>query len=44
MSYERNSEIIIVILEATLTILKSIKKLRSLIKKKGKEDSLVNDI
>ena len=37
MNYEKGQDIIIVVLDMTLTIFKGIKKLRSLIKKKAKK-------
>ena len=37
MDYEKGQDIIIVMLDMTLTIFKGIKKLRSLIKKKAKK-------
>ena len=37
MSYEKNQEIIIVVLDIALTIFKGIKKLRGIIKKKAKK-------
>lgn len=46
MSYEKATDILIVVLDATLQILKAIKKLRSLTnsnKKKGSGDSYVYD-
>ena len=37
MSYETNQEIIIVLLDMALTVLKGIKKLRGILKKKAKK-------
>jgi len=37
MSYEKNQDIIIVLLDIALTIFKGIKKLRGIIKKKAKK-------
>jgi len=37
MNYEKGQDIIIVVLDMTLTIFKGIKKLRSLIKRKAKK-------
>lgn len=42
MNYERNQEILIVLLEMSLTVLKNLKKLHGLLKKKGQKLKKVN--
>jgi len=44
MSYERNQDIAIVLLDMTLTVLKGIKKLHGLLKKKGQKLKKVNHL
>ena len=44
MSYERNQEILIVLLDLALTVLKSIKKLQGLLKKKSQKLKTVNHL
>ena len=43
MNNERGSDVVVIVLEALLQILKAIKKLQSLFKKKTRGDSLVSN-
>lgn len=44
MNYERNQEILIVLLEMSLTVLKNLKKLHGLLKKKGQKLKKANHL
>ncbi len=44
MSYEKNQEVIIVLLDMALTVLKGIKKLRGILKKKSQKLKSVNHL
>ena len=43
MNYEKNQDIIIVVLDIALTIFKGVKKLRGIIKKKAKKMPTINE-